>query len=65
MFDYVRQSKEIILTEKFGFNFVWLPNIIELKCSIVLDFVRLHSITEHLIAYLGLYKGGLVRNWNL
>ena len=41
----------MVLTEKFGFDFVRLPNIIELSRSIAC--VRLRSTTEHSIAYPG------------
>ena len=33
-----------MLTEKFGFDFVRLPNIIELNRSIVFDYVRLPNV---------------------
>ena len=36
----VRLGSVIVLTEKFGFDFVRLPNIIELNRSIVFDLIR-------------------------
>ena len=34
-------------------DFVWLPNIIKLNCSIVFDYVQLCSIRERSIVYPG------------
>ena len=40
----VRLGSVIVLTEKFGFEFVRLPKIIELNRSIVFDYVRLPNV---------------------